>query len=334
MKIDTNKLEKIIKNFTGKKILVVGDLMLDEYLVGKTTRLSPEAPVPIVEIEKINYVPGGAANAANNVKSLGDETILVGIIGNDNNGQTLIKLLKKQGIKTTGVFKDPERPTTLKSRIISQGQQVVRVDKESHKPIPKRIERKILDFIKETINHVDIILISDYAKGVVTPILSQTIIKLANKVGKRVLIDPKGEDFNKYQGCFMVTPNLKELETVLKIQVKDIKGLPQATKMLLANVDSEAILTTLGSDGMALTEKLGKHTTVPAADIKVVDISGAGDTAITTFALSLTAGASPYEAMLISTYASSVAISKIGTATVSRSELIKAIKEVKLKKNE
>lgn len=114
MKIDTNKLEKIIKNFTGKKILVVGDLMLDEYLVGKTTRLSPEAPVPIVEIEKINYVPGGAANAANNVKSLGDETILVGIIGNDNNGQTLIKLLKKQGIKTTGVFKDPERPTTLK----------------------------------------------------------------------------------------------------------------------------------------------------------------------------------------------------------------------------
>lgn len=332
MKIDTNKLEKIIKNFTGKKILVVGDLMLDEYLVGKTTRLSPEAPVPIVEIEKINYVPGGAANAANNVKSLGDETILVGIIGNDQNGQTLIKLLKKQGIKTTGVFRDPERPTTLKSRIVSQGQQVVRVDKESHKPISNKVEKKILNFIKEKIHDVDIILISDYAKGVVTPILSQTIIKLANKIGKRVLIDPKGEDFSKYQGCFMITPNLNELETVLKIQAKNTKDLSQFTKMLLANIGSEAILTTLGANGMVLTEKSGKHTAIPAIDVKVVDISGAGDTAIATFALSLTAGANLYEAMLISTYASSVTISKMGTATVSRSELIKAIKEVKLKK--
>lgn len=131
----------------------------------------------------------------------------------------------------------------------------------------------------------------------------------------------------------MVTPNLKELETVLKIQVKNIKNLPQATKVLLANVDPEAVLTTLGSDGMALTEKSGKYTVIPAVDVKIVDISGAGDTAIATFALSLTAGANPYEAMLISTYASSVVISKIGTATVSRSELIKAIKEVKLKKN-
>jgi len=334
MKIVTKKLEKIINNFTGKKVLIVGDLMLDEYLVGKITRLSPEAPVPIVEIEKINYVPGGAANSANNVSSLGDETILVGIIGNDENGQTLIKLLKKRGIKTTGVFNDPERPTTLKSRIVSQGQQVVRVDKESRKPIPKRIERKILDFIKKTINRVDIILISDYAKGVVTPTLSQTIINLANKIGKRVLIDPKGEDFNKYQGCFMITPNLKELETTLKIQVKDIKNLPQAAKMLLAHVDSEAILTTLGADGMALTEKSGKCTTVPAADIKVVDISGAGDTAIAAFALSLSAGANYYEAMLISTYACSITIGKTGTAVASRNELIKAIKEVGFNKNQ
>lgn len=337
MKINSQKLKKIIKKFDNKRILIVGDLMLDEYIFGKTTRSSPEAPVPIVEVERVVHVPGGAANAATNVSSLGDETILVGVIGRDENGQKLMKLLQKQGINTAGIFEDFERPTTTKSRIVTKGHHVVRIDKESRKPISKKLERKLLAFIKKTISRVNTILISDYAKGVVTPSLSQTIINLAKNIDKQVLIDPKGKDFNKYQGCYIVTPNLKELETVLKIKVKDIKSLRQAEKTLLAKVDSEAILTTLGADGMALTEKSGKYTAIPATDVKVVDISGAGDTAIATFALSLTAGANLYEAMLISTYACSVTIAKMGTATVSRNELIKAIKEVKLvksKKNE
>lgn len=333
MRIDTNKLEKIIKNFTGKKILIIGDLMLDEYLLGKTTRISPEAPVPIVEVERANYVPGGAANAANNVNILGDQTILVGVVGEDENGQKLVKILKQLGIKTSGIFKTRERPTTLKSRIVSQGQHLVRIDKESRELIPKGVEKKLLDFIKKTISRIDIVLISDYAKGVVTPILSQAIINLAKDADKQVLIDPKGEDYSKYYGCYMITPNLKELETVLKIQVKDLKSLLQAAKMLLTHVNSETILVTLGADGMALVEKSGKYTAIPSANVKVVDISGAGDTAIATFALSLTAGANFYEAMLISTYACSVTIGKMGTATASRNELIKAIKEVELNKN-
>lgn len=328
------KLEKIVRNFAGKKILILGDLMLDEYIFGKTTRLSPEAPVPIVETKKIVHLPGGAANAANNVKTLGDGTILTGIIGKDENGKKLIKLLKNKGIKTAGIFEDSERPTTLKSRIVSEGQHIVRIDKESRTPITRALEKKLLDFIKKTINNVDIVLISDYAKGVITPTLSQAIINLATKADKRVLVDPKGEDFSKYQGCSTILPNLKELEIAMKIQVKNLRSLPQAEKMLLAHVNSEAALITLSANGMALLEKSGKYTKMPAPDVKVVDISGAGDTAIASFALSLAAGATFQEAMSISTYACSVVIGKLGTATVTQSELVKAFKTVKLKKDE
>lgn len=332
MKTDTKKLEEIIKKFTGKKILIIGDLMLDEYLLGKTTRISPEAPVPIVEVEKISYVPGGAANVANNVNSLGYEAILVGVVGKDENGQRLIKLLQKQGIKTTGIFEDINRPTTLKSRIVLRGKHVIRIDKESRKPIPEGVEKKLLAFIKKSIDQVNMILISDYAKGIITPTLSHAIINLVKNTDKRVLVDPKGKNFMKYQGCFMVTPNLCELETILKIKVKNHKEFSEVAKKFLTRMGSEAILTTLGSNGMALIEKSGKYTTIPATTVKVVDVSGAGDTAIATFALALTAGASFYEAMEISTYACSIAIGKIGTATASRNELIKAIKEVTFKK--
>lgn len=331
MKINSQKLEKIIKNFDNKRILIIGDLMLDEYIFGGTTRLSPEAPVPIVEVERIDYVPGGAANAASNVRNLGDQTILAGVVGDDENARTLIKLLKKNGIKTNGILKDPNRPTTLKTRIVSQGQHVVRIDKESSQPISKILEEKLLTFVKKVLKSVDIVLISDYAKGVVTPTISRAIINLAKKRNKKVLVDPKGEDFSKYKGCFIVTPNLKETEAALKIQVKDLKSLPQAAKTLLTQVNSKGVLVTLGTDGMALLERTGKYTAIPSAEVKVVDISGAGDTAMATFALSLAAGANFEEAMLISTYACSVVIGKIGTATTSRNELIKAIKEVALK---
>lgn len=334
MKIGAQKLKKIVKNFPDKKILIVGDLMLDEYLMGKTTRISPEAPVPIVEVDSVSYVPGGAANAAANIKSLGDHTVLVGVVGKDENAQKLISLLKNRGIKTYGILEDTKRPTTLKSRIISQNQHVVRVDKENRGPISTKLEKKVLGFVKEVIKDVDIVLISDYAKGVVTPTLSQAIIKLAKETGKQILVDPKSDDFSKYRGCFIITPNLKELEMALKIKLPNLKTLPQAAKMLLAQVNSEAILITLGEDGMALLEKSGRYTKIPAPDTKVIDISGAGDTAVATFSLSLAAGASLEEAMLLSTFACSVVIGKIGTATTSREELIKAIEGVRLKNNE
>lgn len=333
-KSENLKLEKIVNKFAGKKILIIGDLMLDEYIFGKTTRLSPEAPIPIVEVEKINYVPGGAANTANNVKSLGAQTILTGLVGKDENGKILIKLLKKKDIKVYGILEDIKRPTTLKSRVVSQGQQIVRIDKENRKPITKKVERALLSFIKIIIPKVDIILISDYAKGVITSRLCQQIITLAKTKGKPVLIDPKGKNSSKYKDCFIIVPNLKELEGALKIQVNDLSKLPQAAKMLLAHVNSEAVLVTLGGLGMALLEKSGKYFTVPATNVGIVDISGAGDTAIATFALSLAAGASLREAMLISTYACSVVIGKMGTATTTPEELIKAIKHVKFKNDE
>lgn len=331
MTINKQKLIKIVKNFPGKKVLIIGDLMLDEYLFGQTERISPEAPIPIVSVKKVISVPGGAANAANNVKSLGGKVVLAGIVGRDENAKTLIELLKKRAIETNGILVDPKCPTTLKSRLISQGQQIVRIDKESTQPTPVKLEKELINFSREAIDKVDMVLISDYAKGVVTPTLSQRIIHLAKSKGKKLLVDPKGEDFNKYKGCFIITPNLKELEIALKIKIKSPNALPRAAKTLRASVDSQAVLITLGAEGMALLEKSGKYTITPSAIVKVVDISGAGDTAIATFALSLAAGANFQEAMLLSTYACSVVIGKIGTATVSREELTKAIKLVKLK---
>lgn len=334
MNANPKKLERIVKNFSGKKVLIIGDIMLDEYIFGITKRLSPEAPVPIVEVERIMHVPGGAANAANNVRSLGDETFLVGVIGKDETGQQLLNMLHKLGIKTDGILKLTDRQTILKSRIISQGQHIVRVDKEDRKEIPENIQKKLLRLIKKKIKNIDIVLISDYAKGVVTPIISQETIKLAKRANKKVLIDPKGEDFSKYRGCSIITPNLKELETALKISNSSLKSLPQSAKMLLAHVNSEAVLVTLGGKGMSLLDNLGNYIHIPSADVRVVDISGAGDTAVGTFSLSLAAGANFFEAMLVSIYACSVVIGKMGTATVSRNELLNVIKKVRLKKDE
>jgi len=324
------RLERIVKQFVGKKVLIIGDVMLDEYVFGTTSRLSPEAPIPIVDVEKTVHVPGGAANAAFNLRSIGDETFLVGVVGKDEQAQQVKALLEEKGVKTDGLFVDPSRPTTLKSRIISQNQHIVRIDREKKHPLSKEMEKKLLRFVLPQIAKSDIVLISDYDKGVVTSGLAQTVIATAKKKGKKVLVDPKGVDFSKYRGCFMVTPNLKELEIALRMEKLDIKTLPQSAKMLLVHVNADAVLVTLSKHGMALLEKNGRYIHLPAPNVRVVDISGAGDTAIATFALALAAGADFEEAMFISTFACAVVIGKPGTATCSREELYRSIRETAL----
>lgn len=322
-----NKLLEIIDNFSKKRVLIVGDLMLDEYKFGVSTRLSPEAPVPVVEIEKVSYVPGGAANAAFNVRSLGDETILLGIVGNDDNGKKLVSILKKSGINTDGVIIDRKRPTTLKTRIVSGGQQVVRVDYESCEKIPKLGERRIIGYVMKNIKKADIVLISDYNKGVLTSDLVKRIIRLARENGKKVIADPKTDDFSKYSGATVVTPNLKETEAALKLKVDNLSKMFQFAKMLLAHINSEAVLITMSENGMCFAQKNIGSFQLPAPKTNVVDISGAGDTAIATFALCLAAGATMKEAALISSFACGITIGKMGTATATKGELVKAIRD-------
>lgn len=331
MENQIQKLKNIVSQFPQKRVLVVGDLMLDEYLFGISDRISPEAPIPVVEVNRAVYVPGGAGNAASNIRSLGAEAFLVGLIGQDENGKKLIGILKEKGIDANGVFLAPDRPTTLKSRIVCKDQHVVRVDKEKRDFILQESENQILDKIRQLIGSVDTVILSDYEKGVVTPSLAQGIIETARHAGKRVLVDTKGGNIGKYRNCFAVVPNFEELEKSLKTKIESLEALPQAMAMLLAHLNSEAVFVTLGERGMAFLNRIGEYFRTSAADVSLVDISGAGDTAIAVFALALASGASPKQAMFISTYACSVVIGKVGTAVVSQAELIESFHNTRFK---
>lgn len=323
----------IIRNFKNQKILVVGDIMLDEYVWGDVNRISPEAPIPILDVKKIEYVPGGVANVAHNIKSLGDEVTLVGVIGPEDKGKILKEILGKKGINTDGIIIDEKRRTTVKTRAVAKNQQLVRIDFEDRDSINPEIEAKISDFIEEKIKEVNAVIISDYAKGVITSNLSQNIIMKAKENNVLCLVDPKGDDYSKYRGCNIITPNKKELAQCLNIQINQINNesrFLQAGKMLLSHVMSDNVLVTRGQEGMTLFEKSGETFHHPAVNKRAVDVSGAGDTSIATLTLSLTAGADPKQAITIASYACGVAIDKVGTAVVSPEELEEILKNIYL----
>lgn len=316
-----NNLLKIVNNFKNQKVLVIGDLMLDEHIFGDVERISPEAPVPVLLVERVSFVPGGAANAAHNIKSLGGKVVLAGVIGPEEKGRVLKKILSEKGIGVEGIITDNTRKTTIKIRAIARDQHIARIDFEDKKPISAEIENKLLDFIRKEIKNVNSILISDYAKGVVTSRLCQEIIQIAKDNKKLCLVDPKGDDYSKYKGCDIVTPNEKELAQVLEIQIKDEDAISQAGKKVFSHIMSENVLVTQGKNGMTLFESNGNIIRVPAKKTTVVDTSGAGDTAISALALSLASGCDFEEAMHIATNACSIVISKEGVAVVSIEDL-------------
>ncbi len=323
-----NNFSNIVNNFKNQRILLVGDLMLDEHIFGDVERISPEAPVPVLLVERVSFVPGGAANAAHNIKSLGAGVVLAGVVGPEEKGKVLKKLLKEKGIEVEGIIIDNTRKTTVKTKAIARQQHIVRIDSEDKKPISAEIENKLLDFIRKEIKNVNSILISDYAKGVVTSRLCQEIIQIARDNKKLCLIDPKGKDYSKYRGCSIITPNEKELALALNIEIKDEGRFLQAGKMLLSHVMPDSVLVTQGKNGMTLFENTGKTNHVPARTVKVKDVSGAGDTAIAVFALALSSGSNTEQAMLIATHACAIGISKMGAAVVSPKELEESLKNV------
>lgn len=321
-----NRLKRIIPGFTDKKVLIIGDLILDEFLWGEVSRISPEAPVPVVWVRSESFMPGGAANVANNIQSFGGKTYLAGVIGMDERGGTLKELLKKNGVDVGGVVVDSERPTILKTRIIAHHQQVVRIDKEKMEGLNADLISQIIMYVKAIIRDIDAIIIEDYGKGVVTPMLLREVLKLAKRHKKIVMVDPKEEHFNYYKGVTSITPNHHEASRATGIKVKDDKSLIKIGKTLLKKLKSESVLVTLGEDGMQLFERSGKITHIPTVAQDVFDVSGAGDTVISTFTLALTAGASMIEAARISNFAAGIVVGKVGIATVTQKELLERIK--------
>ena len=319
--ISIERLEEILNGFDKVRIAVVGDMMLDEYLIGKVNRISPEAPVPVVNIEEERVVLGGASNVANNLRSLEGKVLIFGVVGKDVNGEKFINELQEKEMDYSGIVKDETRPTIIKSRVLSQGQQLLRIDWEKDTNISKDIQDKIVENIKKNIDNIDAILLSDYDKGVLTKYVSEEIIKLARKYEKKIIVDPKPKNFKNYIGATSMTPNKKEILDYCGLKKFNIeKEISEAMAKIKEELKLDCLVLTRSEEGFSLLDT--EHKRVPTVAREVYDVTGAGDTFISTLLLSLCAGATLYEAGVIANMASGIVVAKIGTATATKEEII------------
>ncbi len=295
-------------------VLVVGDVMLDRYWFGDVSRISPEAPVPVVHVQRTEERPGGAANVARNIASLGGKATLLSVVGDDEAGRSLAALLEKERVVTL-FHKDSQLPTTVKLRVIGRQQQLLRIDFETP-PSREVLEDKLGDF-ESLVDGVDVVILSDYGKGGLTHV--SKMINVARRHGKRILVDPKGDDYSKYRGATLLTPNRSEFREIAG-RWKDEAELTTKAEALRARLDLEALLVTRSEEGMSLFSAAGAQHE-PTRAREVFDVSGAGDTVIATLGLMLAAGASMADAMHLANLAAGVVVGKLGTATVSREEL-------------
>jgi D-beta-D-heptose 7-phosphate kinase/D-beta-D-heptose 1-phosphate adenosyltransferase len=300
-------------------ILVLGDFMIDHYLWGNCERISPEAPVQVVDIAKETTVLGGAGNVVNNLNSLGANVSVAGVIGDDDNGEELRVMLEKIGVNTQELVVQKQRKTSKKSRIIAVSQQILRYDKESKEDIETSSEEKIVQNLKNSIKNYDAIILSDYGKGVLTKTLSQKVITLAKQEGVKLFVDPKGSDFSKYKGAYLLTPNKKEAILATGIEIKDVKTLEKALLKLKNECSLSISLITLSEDGIAIYDK--KMQTFPTVAKEVFDVTGAGDTVIASIAFALSAGKSIEETVAFANLAAGVVVGKLGSATVTLDEI-------------
>ena len=320
-------LEKILSRFSKVNILVVGDIMMDRFIWGKVSRISPEAPVPVVAVEKETFLLGGAANVVNNIHALGGNVTLCGVVGDDEMGQKIIKKLTETKIGLQGIFVEQGRQTSTKTRIIAHHQQLVRIDRETTDHPRAPTSRNLSEFLKKNIEGFDGIILSDYGKGLLTKELIRTTIRKARETKKLIMVDPKLKNFFYYKGATVVTPNAAEASAASSILINDLSSLKSAGRMLLKKLGCDVLVITRGEEGMAIFEPRQEPFLVPTVVKEVYDVTGAGDTVIGTMALALGAGARVIEAAKLANYAAGIAVGKIGTATVSQEELIKAIRK-------
>ncbi|MFQ6031696.1 MAG: D-glycero-beta-D-manno-heptose-7-phosphate kinase [Candidatus Zixiibacteriota bacterium] len=325
--IKAERFNQIFSHWGKHKVLILGDVMLDEYLWGNVSRISPEAPVPVVEILKESIKLGGAANVALNVKALGDEPILVGVIGKDKNGERMREALNAVQIPDQGIFAEDTRHTTIKTRVIAHSQQVVRADREDTQETSSELTDRIVDFVKKKIGDIGALIISDYGKGVITMKLLSELIDLCQKNRIFVGVDPKETLFLNYKKVSLITPNHHEAAFAFGKKIKDEEILKEVGWGLMERLEVNAMLITKGELGMSLFERNGSLTHFPTRAKKVYDVTGAGDTVISTFTSAFSAGASYKEAALISNHAAGMVIGEIGTAQVTKDQLIEELKD-------
>jgi rfaE bifunctional protein kinase chain/domain len=319
------RLEEIQKCFDGKRIAVVGDLMLDRYFWGKVSRISPEAPVPIVEVEEESTRLGGAANVANNVASLGGVPILIGVVGNDAGAESLRKLIAEQGFPTDGIVTDESRPTTIKTRVIAHNQHVVRIDHEEKIDLNVDVQTRVIASFERQIQSLDGIILEDYNKGVLTKGLIASIIRLAKEHKKIITVDPKFNNFFDYQGVSVFKPNRKETEEALNRRLNTFAEMEGAARELLVKLNSDNILLTLGDMGMILLEQNGSPAHVETKARHIADVSGAGDTVIATLTMAMVAGASVGESATLANYAGGIVCGEVGIVPIDKNVLNQTI---------
>ncbi|HXI83625.1 MAG TPA: D-glycero-beta-D-manno-heptose-7-phosphate kinase [Verrucomicrobiae bacterium] len=329
--MNSRRLREILSHFPRQRILVVGDVMLDQFLWGKVSRISPEAPVPVVEITRESFFPGGAANVARNLRALDSSVSVLGVLGDDDAGAELRGLLEQQGIRTGGLIVDPNRPTTVKTRIVAHNQQMVRFDREKCVGLSATLERKVLECFETHLNGVSAVVFEDYAKGVLSQRLLNILQRRAHQAGKTTAADPNSRHRLRYSGLTAVTPNRAEAFAAAGLpyvepvdEVLRDEPLLRVGQKLLRTWKPRNLLITLGEHGVCLFRPGKKPHHIPTVAQEVFDVSGAGDTVIATLVLALAAGADPIEAAEISNHAAGVVVGKVGTATCSARELVKS----------
>ncbi len=325
IKLSSSRLNTLKNNFKGKKIAVVGDMMLDCYFWGDVKRISPEAPVPVVEVENEFFRFGGAANVALNILKLKCKPVPVGIIGYDTFGTIFTSLMKENKISAEGILIDDTRPTTAKTRVIADKQHVVRIDKEKKEYLDQPMQNKIFNFIKMNIKKFDGIILQDYNKGVLTPDVIKNVIDLANKNNVLITVDPKFNNFFNYTNVTVFKPNRKEAEDVLGIKIRSDKDISKAGRILLEKLNAKYILLTLGADGIAVFEKGKEEKRMPTKARKVSDVSGAGDTVISTLTVALAAGANILEASYLANYAGGIVCEEVGIIPIELDKLFSTV---------
>ncbi len=328
IELSPDRIRQLLGTLHDRTILIIGDVMLDKYVWGHVRRMSPEAPVPVVEVEREAYHLGGAANVASNVQSLGAVPLLVGLVGShDPATRELTGLMESKGLQTTGLLADPDRQTTVKTRIIAHQQHVVRADREDRDPAEKEIAIRLCEFVQGVLENTDAVILQDYNKGVLSSEVLERLLPILRDSGVPVTVDPKFERFFDFRGVTLFKPNLSEVEMALGTSLVDDGSVIQAAKLIRERLDVANVLITRGAQGMTLLEEDGTTTHVGARARKVFDVSGAGDTVIATITSMLAAGSSMREAAAIAGFAAGVVVGEVGAVPIHAETLLTAVVE-------
>lgn len=323
---DVQEMVRAIQSFSNYKVMVIGDIMMDQFLWGEVSRISPEAPVPIVRVEKETFLLGGAANVVNNLLGLRGQVLLAGVIGSDGMGRKLLRRLQSLGTTTEGIVVEEGRPTALKTRVIAHQQQVVRVDREKVAPILPETLSALLRLLRKNLSRIQGIIVSDYGKGVISQELMTGIKKIAGDHSLPILVDPKPQNMDWYHRVSLITPNHIEAGLAVGKKIESKEDLLWVGTELLKKTKCESVLITRGQEGMTLFSKKNKIEHIPTVAQKVFDVTGAGDTVIATLILSLVGGMNIIQACMAANYAAGIVVGEVGTAAVKANDLIRVLK--------